>query len=96
MNTEKLNKAKEHFMILYPNGFEDEKMEEIAKKHKPQKMRRMAEEFFPREAFKRPVELMEHWVKIVSQSSMVSLFEKPKFRDLISYMTQTLFISCDF
>lgn len=82
MNLQKLEEAKKYFLTRYPGGFDDEKMKEIAKKHKPKKMFEMAHEFLTREAFNAPERLLENWVKLVSRSSMVSLFEKPKFRDL--------------
>ncbi len=81
MNIQRLKEAKKHFYQLYPQGIADDQMNVIEKKHKPQKMMAMAQEFFQRDAFLNPDTLMENWVKIVSQSSMVSLFEKPKFRD---------------
>lgn len=46
MNTEKLREAEERFLERYPTGFDHPEFEAIRKKHKPEKMRIMAEEFF--------------------------------------------------
>lgn len=81
MNYRKLDLAKQHFLDLYPLGFADPQMEDIRKKHKPDKMREMALEIFHREAFLYPDTLLENMSKIISRSSMVSVFEKPRFRD---------------
>ena len=83
MNKRKLDLAKEQFLELYPLGFDDPRMEEIRKKHKPFRMREEAEEIFRPDAFGKPAELLENTVRLVTRSSMVSVFEKPRFRDLV-------------
>lgn len=82
MNLEKIEVAKANFFHQYPNGFNDEKMKDIEKKHKPKKMMEMASEYLRKDAFNKPDILLDNWSKIVSRSSMVSVFEKPKFKDL--------------
>jgi len=81
MNLQKLDLAKRYFLDLYPQGFDDPQMEEIRKKHKPEKMRDMALELFKKEAFQNPDKFLEDLQKLISRSSMVSVFEKPRFRD---------------
>lgn len=81
MNLQKLDLAKQHFLNLYPQGFDDPQMEDIRKKHKPEKMRDMAQDIFHKEAYLNPSKFLEDIQKLVSRSSMVSVFEKPKFRD---------------
>lgn len=83
MNWEKLKLAERNFLDRYPGGFQDPEMQAIAKKHKPEKMAAMAQEFFNEDGFSITETLTEHLIKMVSASSMVSVFEKPKFRDFV-------------
>ena len=81
MNLDKLMLAKKLFLDRYPGGFEDPQMDEIRKKHKPEKMHSMAREYFAQECFDNTDALLENMVKVVTRSSMVSVFEKPRFRE---------------
>jgi len=81
MNIEKLYEAEINFLSVYPGGFSDPAMEDIKKKHKPEKMKQKAQEFFAEENFKNIEEMTVNIAKIITTSSMVSVFEKPKFRD---------------
>ncbi|MCI0609394.1 MAG: hypothetical protein L0Z71_10075 [Anaerolineae bacterium] len=81
MNLKKLKQAEEAFFNRYPGGFENPEMMEIGKKHKMDKMIAFAQEGFVRRNFKLPELIVDNMIKVVSRSSMVSLFEKPKFRD---------------
>ncbi len=81
MNKVKLKEAEKDFFELYPKGFADPEMMKIVKKHKPEKMFTLAHELFSRERFDDPAGIVDSMAKIVSRSSMVSVFEKPKFRD---------------
>lgn len=83
MNLSKLKKAEERFFIRYPGGFSNPEMLEIAKKHKVEKMNKLAQESFSIEQFDHSGNIVEAIGKIVNQSSLVSIFEKPKFKDLI-------------
>jgi len=81
MNLEKLKQAENYFLSEYPGGFEHPEMQLLSKKHAPEKMNRMAAEAFSRNNFDNPHFIVESMKRIVNASSMVSLFEKPKFRD---------------
>ena len=81
MNLNKLKQAEESFFNRYPGGFESPEMMEIGKKHKMDKMIAFAQEGFVKRNFKLPDLIVDNMIKVVSRSSMVSLFEKPKFRD---------------
>ncbi len=83
MNKTKLKEAEERFLLRYPGGFSDPAMLEIAKKHKVEKMNRMAQESFGAENFDDPDRIVDSMSRIVSQSSIVSVFEKPGFREFI-------------
>lgn len=87
MNRTKLKEAEERFFLRYPGGFSDPLMQEIAKKHKVEKMNKLAQDSFAVEQFECPSKIVDSMCKVVSQSSMVSLFEKPKFRDLVKAMS---------
>lgn len=87
MNRTKLKEAKERFFREYPGGFSDPLMLEIAKKHKVEKMKKLAQDSFAVEQFEHSNEIVESISKIVGQSSLVSLFEKPKFRDAVKAMS---------
>ncbi len=89
MNTSKLKEAEERFFARYPGGFSNPLMLEIAKKHKVEKMNKLAQESFSLEQFESPDRIVEVMSKVVSQSSMVSVFEKPKFRDLAKAMNDS-------
>ena len=87
MNITKLKEAEEKFFMRYPGGFSNPLMLEIAKKHKVEKMNKLAQDSFAIEQFESPSKIVDSMSKIVSRSSMVSLFEKPKFRDLVKAMS---------
>ena len=87
MNLEKLKIIEEHFFEIYPDGFEDAKLAEIVKRHNVAKLTAFAKEAFSKEKFTNPSEIVEDMVKIISRSSLISLFEKPKFRDAIKAMS---------
>ncbi len=70
-------------MQRYPGGFSDPGMEAVKKKHNVDKLVEFAQQNLVRANFNRPEFIAETLVKIVSRSSMVSMFEKPKFRDFV-------------
>lgn len=86
MNREKLKEAEARFLKRYPGGFSNPMMLEIAKKHKVEKMNKLAQDSFSIKNFENPDGIVDSMKKIIGQSSMVSVFEKPKFRDLVSSM----------
>jgi len=83
MNKTKLKAAEEKFNIMYQGGFSNPEMLAIAKKHKIGKMRELAQDSFAVEQFRNDDKIVEAIGKIVSKSSLVSVFEKVKFRDLL-------------
>ncbi len=80
MNLKKLEKAEESFFRQYPGGFNHPEMVAIGKKHKMDKMVLLTQESFSKRNFKDPETIIKNMVKIISSSSMVSMFEKPKFK----------------
>jgi hypothetical protein len=89
MNFQKLKIAEAHFLQSYPGGFADPELEKIGKRHNVRRMTEIAKETFAKKAFDKPNQFLENLVKVVSRSSMISLFEKPKFRDAINDMNSS-------
>lgn len=84
MNLDKLKQAEETFFEWYPGGFENPAMVEIGKKHKMDKMISFTKESFSKTNFNDPEMIVNNTAKIISRASMVSVFEKPRFRDFIN------------
>jgi hypothetical protein len=84
MNLEKLKQAEYWFLNKYPNGFSHPEMAAIGKKHKVDKMIALTQESFVKKNFRDTSNILEHMIKIVSRSSMVSVFEKPKFKSFVN------------
>ena len=87
MNLNKLKQAEEAFLNRYPGGFDNPEMVEIGKKHKMDKMITLAHACFDKNNFDQPELIVNNMIKVVSRSSMVSVFEKPKFRDYVISLT---------
>ena len=87
MNIDKLKDAQRRFLAQYPGGFSNPQMLEVAKKHRAEKMRKLAQESFSADQFDDPSGIVASMAKIIGQSSMISVFEKPKFRDLAKMMS---------
>lgn len=83
MNRTRLLEAEARFLGQYPAGFDDPGLASIKKKHNVDKLTEFARRELAREKFHRPVHVVDTALKIVSRSSMVSRFEKPKFRDFV-------------
>lgn len=84
MNLDKLKQAEEAFLHRYPGGFDNPEI--IAtrnKKHKPDKMIALAQESFSKGNFRFPDLIGQNMLKVINRSSIVSVFEKPRFRDFV-------------
>jgi hypothetical protein len=84
MNERKLREAESLFLLRFPGGFGDEAMQQVAKRHNVGKLCEMAAEVLAPGRFHNQAQVLGDIVKLVSRSSMVSLFEKPKFRDYVN------------
>lgn len=89
MNKAKLKEAEEKFIMRFPGGFSNPQMLELAKKHKVEKMKRLAQDSFAIGQFESAGNIIDSMGKIVSQSSLISLFEKPKFRELLKVLNDS-------
>lgn len=90
MNLEKLKQAEEAFFQQFPGGFDNPELIEIGKKHRMDKMVSFTRESFVKGNFSNPDLVVDHMSKLVSRSSMISLFEKPRFRDFVLSNPDTL------
>ncbi len=88
MNIDVLHKAENNFFSHYPGGFNNPEMIAIGKKHKMAQMEKLAKESFAKENFSDPMTVIENAIKLVSRSSMVSVFEKPRFRDYVKSLNR--------
>lgn len=79
----KLRQAQAEFLTRYPGGFDCPELQQVSKKHNMTKMNAQAREYFSRQACHDIEATAENMVRVVSRSSMVSLFEKPKYRDFV-------------
>lgn len=83
VNQVRLKEAEERFFMQYPGGFSNQEILQIAKKHKVDKMKKLAQDCFSLEQFASAEKIVESMQKVISQSSLISIFEKPKFRDVV-------------
>jgi hypothetical protein len=88
LEREKLKHLEANFLRQYPQGFADQEMQKILKKHRMEKMVSLAKECFSEAACSNVHVTAENMIKVVSRSSMVSMFEKPKFRDFVRKMNE--------
>lgn len=84
MNLKRLKQAEAEFLARYPGGFSHPDMVTIGKKHNVGKMTEQAKELLSKKAFQKTGPVLASLIKVVSRSSMVSMFEKPKFRDYVN------------
>ena len=87
MNLKKLKEIEENFFEMHPAGFDDEYFAPLLKRHNVAKLSAFTQECFAKENFTNPQLVVENMTKVVSRSSMVSLFEKPRFRDAMLAMS---------
>lgn len=85
MNLKKLKQAEEEFFNRYPGGFANPEMIAIRKKHKLDKMMELTQDSFARRNFKLPELIVENMIKIVTRSSLISVFEKPNSGTLLAH-----------
>lgn len=88
LNVKKLREAESLFLHRYPGGFQSEEMQQVGKKHNVGKLAEFAREALAKQRFSQRATVLDDIVRIVSRSSMVSMFEKPKFRDYVNGMNR--------
>lgn len=84
MNIQRLKIQEEKFLNRYPQGFQNPEMLQIAKKHNVSRLITLQEEALNAEAFEEPEKALDTLVKLISRSSLVSVFEKTAFKNHVS------------
>lgn len=84
LDQQKLKVLEGDFFMRFPGGFNDPEIIEITKKHRMDKMVEFTQASFKKRAFGNIHVTADNMIKVVSRSSMVSMFEKPKFRDFVN------------
>ena len=88
MNLTKLREAEGLFLLRYPDGFASEAMAPIRRKHNVDKLSEFAATALAKSRFGNQAGVLDDIVKIVTRSSMVSMYEKPKFRDYVNGLSR--------
>lgn len=84
MNLVKLKQAEEAFLDRYPGGFDNPELIAIrTKKHNVDKMIAFTQQSFAKRNFRFPDLIVQNMLNVVSRSSVIARFEKPKFREFV-------------
>ena len=83
MRIDKLHELQGDFFARYPEGFMDPEMLKIGKKHNVDKVVEFTQTSFAETEFGKPESIIKSLTQVVSKSSMISMFDKPKFRDAV-------------
>jgi len=84
MRQDILKSYEAEFLALHPLGFQEPDLLKMAKKYKSEKMHQLALDTLGPEAFDKPDDVARSMIKIIATSPLVSMFEKPKFKDYIN------------
>jgi hypothetical protein len=87
MNLKKLKQAEADFLFRYPGGFNHPDMIEVGKRHRMDKMISLTREAFSKGNFERRDLVVENMGTIINRSSMISMFEKPRFRSFAKLLS---------
>jgi len=88
MNLKKLREAESLFMLRYPEGFASPEMQAVRRKHNVDKLSEFAATALSKQSFVNQGQVLDDIVKIVTRSSMVSMFEKPRFRSYVNGLSR--------
>ena len=84
MNTDRLKAAEAAFLSRYPEGFDDPGLAAVRKRHDVGRLSEFAGENLQPSLFSKPDHVLKTVERIVGRSSMVSRFEKPRFREFVT------------
>jgi hypothetical protein len=87
MNIHRLKEAEGAFLARFPGGFDDPGLARIRKSHNVERLATFARSELTEVTFALPERFADTLLKIISRSSMVSRFEKPPFRELLSALS---------
>ena len=82
MNIQRLKELEKDFLAQYPMGMFTEEMKKVKKKHNLKKLEEYLKKVCSKENMAFGLSVYEDIIKVVTKSSMVSVFEKVRFRDL--------------
>ncbi len=88
MNIKALEQAEKKFLKQYPGGFAHPEMVAIGKKHKMEQLTAFAQASFAKKRFEKPADVVADMTRLVGRSTMVSMFEKPKFRSAMADLSK--------
>lgn len=83
MRIDKLHDLQGDFFARYAEGFMDPEMIKMGKKHNVDKVVDFTHESFSETQFGKPESIIKSLTQVVSKSSMISMFDKPKLRDAL-------------
>jgi len=84
MNLKKLKEAEAAVLDRYPGGFNNQEIIAIrTKRHNVDTLIAFAQESFIRDNFRFPALIVQSLVKLIGRSSIISRYEKPRFRDFV-------------
>lgn len=87
MNIEKLKKLESDFLGRHPDGFKSDEFKKRMKKHNVEKHTTYVNEVLTEDYLKKGQKVYKEVAKVVLSSSLVSVFEKMRFRDLSADLT---------
>lgn len=83
MDEKALANAEKRFLKDNPGGFANPELQEVIKRHKTKEMAVLVKNNFNKEAFEDVATVLDNAIRFVSKSSLISMFEKPKFKELV-------------
>ena len=89
MNKNKLEYLEHKFISVYPDAFDNEELKKHSKKHNINKHFENARKYCSKEYLDQGLYALDDVVKIVTRSTLVSVFEKMRFRDLVKELDVT-------
>ncbi len=81
MNLNRLKEIEAYFFETYPEGFDDIALLPIVKRHNTAKITAQTKDSFKADNFAQPQKIIENMATIIAKSSLISLFEKPLFKN---------------
>ena len=89
MNIKKIKQLEARFLSRYHEGFKSDELKTIGKKHNLSKLVDYTHQVCSTENLKKGLSIFFDVTKVISKSSMVSVFEKMRFRDLVKEFDNT-------
>lgn len=84
MNLNALKQAEKRFLKSHPGGFSNPELQEVLKKHKTKEITALVKQNFGKDAFNDVPAIMDNAIKLIGKSTLISMFEKPKFKDMVN------------